>query len=250
MSDHKKTALVTGASAGLGAEFCRQLADTCEVIIAVARRGDRMHQLAEELADKAELHVVEADLTAVEGVTRAVEALRQKGPVDYLVNNAGFGTFGGFVETGFNAQQNMVRLHIDATLELCRAAAPYMAELGGGYIINVASIGGFLPMKNTAVYGATKAFLISFSSSLQQEVAKQGTKVQCLCPGFTDTELHDLPTRAGFDKSRVPQKLWMDPAVVVRQSLLGLSSQSVLLIPGEFNADMVRSGLQGQLDSL
>ncbi len=250
MSDHKKTALVTGASSGLGAEFCRQLADTCEVIIVVARRGERMQQLAEELADNAELHVVEADLTTVEGVTRTVETLRQKGPVDYLVNNAGFGTFGGFVDTGLDTQQNMVRLHIDATLELCRAAVPYMAELGGGYIINVASIGGFLPMKDTAVYGATKAFLIAFSSSLQLEVVKQGTKIQCLCPGFTHTELHEVETRAGFDKSRVPEKLWMDPAAVVRESLLGLSGESVLLIPGEFNAEMVRSGLQAQLDSL
>ncbi|MEH6516408.1 MAG: SDR family NAD(P)-dependent oxidoreductase [Halioglobus sp.] len=250
MSDHKKTALVTGASAGLGAEFCRQLADTCEVIIAVARRGERMQQLAEELADKAELHVVEADLATVEGVTRAVETLRQKGPVDYLVNNAGFGTFGGLVDSGLDVQHNMVRLHIDATLELCRAAVPYMAELGGGYIINVASIAGFLPSKDTAVYGATKAFLISFSSSLQQEVAKQGTKIQCLCPGFTHTDLHDLDARAGFDKARVPQELWMDTNAVVRESLLGLSRESVLLIPGEANADMVRAGLQAQLDSL
>ena len=216
----------------------------------MARRGERLQELAEELADKAELHLVQADLTTVEGVTWAVEALRQKGPVDYLVNNAGFGTFGGFVATGLDTQQNMVRLHIDAPLELCRAAVPYMAELGGGYIINVASIGGFLPMKDTAVYSASKAFMISFSSSLQQEVVKQGTKIQCLCPGFTHTELHDLETRAGFEKSRVPQELWMDPAAVVRESLLGLSRESVLLIPGEVNADMVRSGLQAQLDSL
>jgi short-subunit dehydrogenase len=234
----------------LGAEFCRQLADTCEVIIAVARRGERLQQLAEELADKAELHVVEANLATVEGVTRAVEALRQKGPVDYLVNNAGFGTFGAFVDTALDSQQSMVRLHIDATLELSRAAIPYMEDLGGGVIINVASIGGFLPMKDTAVYGGTKAFLVSFSSSLQQEVAKKGIRVQCLCPGFTRTELHDVPTFDGFDKSRVAEDVWMESPAVVEISLKALTGDSLVVVPGEVNVDLARSGLQFQLDSL
>ena len=96
MTGHKSTALVTGASAGLGVDFCRQLAERCDVIIAVARRRERLEQLAEELSGRAEVHPVEADLTTVEGVARTMEALRQQGPVDYLVNNAGFGTFGAF----------------------------------------------------------------------------------------------------------------------------------------------------------
>ena len=96
MSQRNITAMVTGASAGLGVEFCRQLADRCDVIIAVARRGKPMKALAEELQGKAEVHVVEADLTTVEGVARAMEAIRQKGPLDYLINNAGFSTLGNF----------------------------------------------------------------------------------------------------------------------------------------------------------
>ena len=96
MTAPKVTALVTGASAGMGAEFCRQLAQRCDVIIAVARRRDRLEQLRQELAGRVEVHPIEADLNTVEGLARAMEALRQLGPVDYLVNNAGFSTFGDF----------------------------------------------------------------------------------------------------------------------------------------------------------
>ncbi len=143
MSDHKITALVTGASAGLGTEFCRQLAQRCDAIIAVARRGERLAALADELADSVELHVVVADLGSIEGVARTMEAIRQQGPVDYLVNNAGFATFGQFAELPIDGQRGMVDLHIDATITLCRAAIPFMLEQGSGYIINVSSIGAF-----------------------------------------------------------------------------------------------------------
>ena len=124
MAGHKETALVTGASAGLGAEFCRQLAERCDVIIAVARRGDRLEALARELRGKAEVHVVAADLGTIEGVVRTIEALRQKGPVDYLVNNAGFSTHGIFEQQLIDSQQEMVAVHVNATLALCRAATP------------------------------------------------------------------------------------------------------------------------------
>ncbi len=118
MSGHKKTALVTGASAGLGAEFCRQLARQCEVIIAVARRPDRLEALRVELSGLAELHVIEADLSTIEGVTRTVEALRQQGPVDYLINNAGFSTYGMFEDQMMDGQEDMVGVHINATMSL------------------------------------------------------------------------------------------------------------------------------------
>ena len=153
MSGDKTTALVTGASSGLGAEFCRQLADRCDVIIAVARRGDRLHRLRDELAGRAELHAIVADLTAIEGVARTMEALRQLGPVDYLVNNAGLGTHGYFSDLPIDGQRDMVSLHIDATMTLCRAAIPFMRERGRGYIINVSSVGAFIPRPHLVVYG-------------------------------------------------------------------------------------------------
>jgi len=194
-AEHRTTALVTGASAGLGAEFCRQLAQRCDVIIGVARRGDRLGALAGELGEGVHFHAVEADLNTVEGVARTMETLRQKGPVNYLVNNAGFSTFGDFTDQQIDSQRDMVSLHIDATVTLCRAAIPFMRELGGGYIINVSSLGAFMPGRGLAVYGATKAFLNYFSASLQQELSGTGIEVQALCPGYTRTEFHQRATR-------------------------------------------------------
>ena len=250
MSDHKVTALVTGASAGMGLEFCRQLADRCDVIIAVARRRDRLEELRDELEGRVELHPIEADLNSVEGVARAMEALRQLGPVDYLVNNAGFSTYGDFNDQQIQSQRDMVGLHIDATITLCRAAIPFMCERGSGTIINVSSIGAFLPGKGLAVYGATKAFLNCFSQSLQAELAGTGIEVQALCPGYTHTEFHAEIEQLGFSKSKVPADMWMDADAVVAASLAALGSGQVMIVPGERNIAMARMGLQNQLDAL
>ena len=250
MTAPKVTALVTGASAGMGAEFCRQLAERCDVIIAVARRRDRLEQLRQELAGRVEVHPIEADLNTVEGLARAMEALRQLGPVDYLVNNAGFSTFGDFSDQQIQTQRDMVSLHIDATITLCRAAVPFMRERGGGHIINVSSIGAFLPSRGLAVYGATKAFLNFFSQSLQLELAGTGIEVQALCPGYTHTEFHAEIEQTGFDKSRVPADMWMDADAVVAASLAALGSATVLVVPGETNVGFARMGLQNQLDAL
>jgi len=250
MSEHKITALVTGASAGLGAEFCRQLAQRCDVIIGVARRRDRLVALAQELGDSVEMHAVEADLGGIEGVARTMEVMRQQGPVDYLVNNAGFSTFGHFADLAIDSQRDMLNLHVDASITLCRAAIPFMRELGGGYIINVSSVGAFLPGKGLSVYGASKAFLAYFSQALQSELADTGIVVQALCPGYTHTEFHDEIVAGGFDKDRFPAEMWMDASEVVAASLAGLGSGQVLLVPGEVNRDLARRGLQQQLDAL
>jgi hypothetical protein len=250
MSEHKVTALVTGASAGLGAEFCRQLAKRCDVIIAVARRKDRLDTLASELAGAVELHCLEADLETIEGVARAMEAIRQQGPVDYLVNNAGFSTFGNFDQLAIDSQRAMVSLHIDASITLCRAAIPFMRELGGGTIINVSSLGAFIPGKGMAVYGATKAFLNYYSQALQAELAGTGIEVQALCPGFTRTEFHDPMAEEGFDRNRIAENMWMDADTVVAASLAALGSGQVLVVPGEDNLGFARMGLQQQLDGL
>ncbi len=250
MSENCQTARVTGASAGWGEEYCRQLAERCDTIIAVARRGDRLQALRAELAGSTRLVPVVADLATVEGVTRTVEALRQQGPPDILVNNAGFSTFGDFGHSVLEDEFQMVRLQIDATLELVRAAVPFMRERGGGEIINVASIGAFLNMKQTAVYGGCKAFLVSFSRALQAEVANDNIRVQCLCPGLTRTEIHDTAYFEGFDKSRMPPGLWMDSAPVVAASLEALGREGVVVIPGEVNGQLAREGLQQLLGSL
>ncbi len=250
MSEHKVTALVTGASAGLGAEFCRQLAPLCDVIIAVARRKERLEALASELAGSVEVHCLEADLGTVAGVATTMEAIRQQGPVDYLVNNAGFSTFGHFDQLSIEGQREMVNLHVDACITLCRAAIPFMRELGGGKIINVSSMGTFIPSKGMAVYGASKAFLNYYSQALQAELAGSGIEVQALCPGFTRTEFHDSMAEGGFDRSRIPDQMWMNADAVVAASLAALGNGKVLVVPGDDNLDFARAGLQQQLNDL
>ena len=250
MSKRNITALVTGASAGLGAEFCRQLADRCDVIIAVARRPEPMFALERELQGRAEVHVVQADLATIEGVARTMEAIRQKGPLDYLVNNAGFSTLGVFDRELIDTQHEMVSLHINATLSLCRTAIPYMREIGGGNIINVSSLGAFLPSAGVAVYSATKAFLNSWSLSLQAELAGTGIRVQALCPGYTRTEIHDTASMDSFDKADVPDKYWMEVGPVVATSLEALKGEQVLVVAGETNLEVARTGLKEQLDAL
>ena len=250
MPKHKVTALVTGASAGLGAEFCRQLAPLCDVIIAVARRKERLEALASELSDSVEVHCLEADLGTVEGVARTMEAVRQQGPVDYLVNNAGFSTFGNFDQLPINRQRAMISLHIDACITLCRAAIPFMRERGGGSIINVSSVATFVPSKGVAVYGATKAFLNYYSQALQVELAGSGIEVQALCPGFTRTEFHESMSEGGFDRARIPDQMWMNADAVVAASLDALGNGQVLVVPGEHNRDLAKMALQRQLDGL
>lgn len=248
MSEHKKTALVTGASSGLGAEFCRQLAKRCEVIIAVGRREERLHALGDELAGQVEFHPLAADLGTIEGVARCMESLRQQGPVDYLVNSAGFSTYGNFSALPIDEQRNMISVHCDATVTLCSAAVAFMRERGGGAIINVSSIGAFLPGAGFAVYGATKAFINFFSESLQAEVAKSGIKIQALCPGYIRTEFHLKMIELGFEPDRVPDHMWMEPSEVVQFSLGALANEQVVVVPGEQNQKYANKGLQRSLD--
>jgi uncharacterized protein len=250
MSGEKVTALVTGASSGLGLEFCRQLAERCDVIIAVARREERLKALAEELAGTVEVHCLAVDLESIEGVARTLEALRQKGPVNYLINNAGFGELGRFEALPIDRQRAMVNLHIDTSMTLCRAAIPFMRELGGGTIVNVSSLAAFMPGKGMAVYGASKVFLNYYSVALQEELAGSGIEVQALCPGYTRTEFHDAMAKETFDPARIPEQSWMSSEAVVAASLNALGGGSVLVVPGEDNRAVARSGLQQQLASL
>jgi short-subunit dehydrogenase len=179
-----------------------------------------------------------------------VEALRQKGPADILVNNAGFSTFGQFAHLGIDSQRDMLSLHADATITLCRAAVPFMRERGAGQIINVSSLGAFMPGKGLAVYGATKAFLNYFSQALQLELAGTGIEVQALCPGYIRTEFHDEIAAQGFDAGRIPPEMWLEASAVVATSLEALGSGRVLVVPGESFQGLARMGLEGQLAAL
>lgn len=252
MTASTDTALVTGASAGIGAEFCRQLAARCGRIIAVARRGEKLDELKAELGHTVEICPVVADLTLAGDRERVIRAMEQLGPVDFLVNNAGIGTFGAFEETDLEDQQRQVDLHITATLALTHAALPGMIERGRGTIVNLSSTAAFSGKARAMVYCGSKAFLNLFSRGLQAEVAEHGIRVQSLCPGFTYSEFHDRQgvTRAGFRREQVPDDLWMEASDVVAESLAALEGDRVTVLTGAHNREAARKDLQAQIDEL
>ena len=190
-----ETALITGASAGIGEEFARQLAGRGYDLILVARRRDRLEQLAEQIPTTA--HVVECDLTTdAAGLPGLV---KQTGvDVDLLVNNAGFGTRGRFLELDPAREAEMVRVNCEAVVTLTHAFLPAMVERGRGGVITVASTAGMQPLPYEAVYGATKAFAISFSEALWTELRGTGVRVLVVNPGPVKTEWQGV---AGYDEN-------------------------------------------------
>jgi short-subunit dehydrogenase len=224
-----RTALITGASAGLGAEFARQLAAAGTDVVLVARRPDRLEELAADIRTKhgVAADIVPADLSTSEGMA-AVEARIATIPaLDLLVNNAGFGGRGGFLRGGISEHLGMVQVHVAAAVRLTKAALPGMIGRGRGAVVNVASIAAFSPFSG-AMYSGTKAFLVMFSENLQAEVKNKGICVQALCPGMTHTEFHEV---ADIDKAIVPKPFWMTAEDVVRISLRHLGRRS-LCVPG------------------
>ncbi|MFK8042081.1 SDR family NAD(P)-dependent oxidoreductase [Congregibacter sp.] len=234
-------AVVTGASAGLGDAFVRQLAQRCDSMLVVARRADRLRDLAAELANQCSLETIGADLATIEGQARVVEAIRQGPAVDLLVNNAGYSTIGPYADSDLDDELGMLRLHNEATMVLTRAALPAMIEQGSGAVINVASVAGLVSTPNVAAYGATKAFLVSFTRALRQELKESGLRVQCLCPGYTRSEIHSRETMADFDVNIVPDKLWMESDEVVAESLAAIvdDADQWLVVSGEHNRKIV-----------
>jgi len=227
-----RTALITGASAGLGAEFARQLAAAGTGLVLVARRLDRLEELARGLRAKhgVAVEVLRADLSTEEGLAGNEHAISGIGDLDLLVNNAGYGGKTGFVRGEEADHLKMVRVQVDATVRLTKAALPGMIGRGRGAVINVASVAAFSPFSG-AMYSGTKAFLVMFSQNLQAEVRSKGITLQALCPGMTHTEFHQA---AGIDESIVPAPFWMTAEQVVRVSLRRVG-HGVVCIPGWYN---------------
>ena len=226
-----KTALITGASTGIGAEFAHVLARKgCELIL-VARTESKLRDLADELSAQHNIkaHVIAQDLSD-EWASRAIESevkardLR----VDILINNAGFATQGDFETTDADALHGQVMLNVTALVDLTRAFLPAMVERRSGIIVNVASTAAFLPLPTQAVYAATKAFVLSWSEALWAENRARGVKVLALCPGATDTEFFE---RVGKDVSAAKDT----PEFVVRAAMAGLSRGESTVVPGRAN---------------
>jgi uncharacterized protein len=224
-------ALVTGASSGIGETYARTLAARGTALVLVARREDRLEALAKEVDVDAE--VLAADLADPDDLSR-VEArvAAATDPVDLLVNNAGFGTTGTFASLDVEREEEEIRLNVLALVRLCRAALPGMVDRRHGGIVNVSSLAAFQPDPGNATYGATKAFVLSFSEALAEELRKTGVRVQALCPGYTRTEFQ---TTAEYETSRIPKAVWQRPEQVVDASLTALEKNKVLCIPGPHN---------------
>ncbi len=228
------TALITGASSGIGAAFATQLAATGYDLVLVARRAERLQASAEDLSAKYGVAVtpLPADLATDDGITTVVDAISTRGDIGLLVNNAGFGTDGPYTDIDIGPQLAMLALHAEATMHTCRAALPHMKARGAGAVINVSSTAAWYPSNHNATYVATKAFLNGFSRALAIEMQGTGVKVQALCPGFTKTEFHDTEEYAGFDRGGLPGFMWMDAHEVVSASLAALERGPVIVIPG------------------
>ena len=225
-----RTALITGASAGIGAEFARQLAAGGTNLILVARRKERLDALAAELSacHGVSVEVLPADLAGPEGIDSVKGRIASDQTLDLLINNAGFGGAGVFAKSDVGYDLGMVHVQIDAAVSLSRAALEGMLARGQGAIINVASVAAFSPVSGP-MYGGVKAFLVKFSEGLDYELKDKGIRIQALCPGMTRTEFHDV---IKMDKSVVPAFMWMSAARVVRISLRALRRRKVVCIPG------------------
>ena len=223
-------ALITGASAGLGAEFARQLSRRGVRLVLAARRKDRLEALAVELGNA---RAVEADLSESVSADRLLADVEAAGEhVDLLVNNAGFGRKGRFAELDAARQLQMIDLNIGALTDLCRAVAPGMIERKAGGILNVASTAAFQPGPGMAVYFATKAYVLSFTEALHEELKPHGIKVSALCPGPTRTEFGAV---AGFGEKGAFDRYSADAPSVVRAGLEGLNKNRAVVVPGLLN---------------
>lgn len=225
-----KTALVTGASSGLGAEFARQLAARGADLVLVARDRDALERLAGSLriSRGARVEVLVADLVDPAGLDAVAQRLSDPDrPVEVLVNNAGFGLDLDFAANDYADEERHLDLHVRATMRLCHAALQGMLARGHGRIVNVASTAAFLPR---STYGAVKAWVVSFSRWANAVYRPRGVTVTAVCPGFTHTNFHE---RLGLAPGRegVPPFLWLDASEVVRDSLRASARGTAVSVP-------------------
>ena len=238
MTDSPRWALVTGASAGIGAAFARGLAAQGCALALTARRSERLQALATELAQAhgTRCEILTADLADPAAPANLCAQLDARGiGIDLLINNAGYGIPGTFDASSWPRHADFIQVMMTAPTELAHRLLPGMHARGWGRIINVASLAGLVP--GTAahtLYGASKAYLIRFSQSLGQENASRGVHVCALCPGFTWSEFHDV-SGARAQVARLPIWMWMDAARVVREGLAAVERGELVYVPGRVN---------------
>jgi short-subunit dehydrogenase len=226
-------AAITGASSGIGAVFARKLAARAYDLLLVARRRERLDELARDIrfAHGANVQPFPADLSTIDGIDAVAGRIRDEPRLAILVNNAGFGAKGRFFEAPLEEQQRMHRVHMDATMRLTHAALGGMVRRDAGAVINVSSVAGFTRSAGNVSYCATKAWINAFTEGLYLELSEMNSKVvvQALCPGFTYSEFHDV---MGVDRGQIPKWLWMNADSVVDASIAGLRERKLFVVPG------------------
>ncbi|CAL9308571.1 SDR family NAD(P)-dependent oxidoreductase [Streptomyces rochei] len=246
------TALITGSTAGIGAAFARRLAADGHDLVLVARDTKRLREQATELHDRhgIEAEVLTADLATDAGIDAVAARLgERRNPVDLLVNNAGFGNKGRFLEVSMGDELTMLKVHCEAVLRLTSAATETMRERGRGGVVNVASVAAFVPR---GTYGASKAWVVQFTQGVAKDLAGSGVRLMALCPGFVRTEFH---ARAGMGTDNIPGWMWLDADKVVAAALADLARGKTLSIPDPRYktlmgaAKLVPRGLLGGLTS-
>lgn len=223
------TSLITGPTAGIGAAFARRLAADGHDLVLVARDGVRLQESAKELRERhgVAVEVLQADLAGDAGITAVESRLRDTGlpPVDVLVNNAGFGNRGRFLDAPLTDELRMLTLHCEAVLRLTAAAAQGMRQRGHGSVVNVASVAAFMPR---GTYAASKAWVVRFTEGAALDLRGSGIRFLALCPGFVRTEFHQ---RAGMNAERLPGWAWLDADKVVAAGLRDLARGRVVSVP-------------------
>jgi short-subunit dehydrogenase len=230
------SALITGASAGIGREFARQLAGRASSLVLVARRQERLEELRDELTKAnptLNIHIRATDLSDERGVTELSDWLaRENLSIDLLINNAGLGDVGPFATSEPQRVKEMLAVNVTALTLLTRSLLPGMIARKRGAILNVSSTAGFLPIAGFAVYAATKAYVTSLSEAIRAELRGTGVTASSLCPGPVYTEFTEVAARPGAKRDRTPEFVHVSAEEVVRTGLAALEHDRPLVIPG------------------
>ena len=251
---NKGTALITGASSGIGAVYADRLARRGFDLILVARNRERLAALAAKLSDETgrKVEVLPADLSDRKDIASVEAVLRTRGDITLLVNNAGFGAAAPLLGSDIDKMEDMIELNVSALTRLTYAAVPGFVERGGGTLVNIASIVAISPETLNGVYGGTKAFVLALSQSLQHELKDKGVRVQAVLPGATATEFWGV---AGVPMAHLPKEIVMTAQDMVDAALAGLDQGEQVTIPAlpdlaEWDAfDAARRAMSGRLSS-
>ena len=237
---HRGTALITGASSGIGAVYADRLARSGYDLILVARREDRLRALATQLTDRTgrSVEILPADLTNPAGLAKVEEVLKTDASITMFVNNAGIASTAPLLASDIDQMERMIALNVNVPTRLAYAVAPAFVARGAGTIVNIASIVALAPEVLTGVYGGSKAYVLAFSQSLQHELADKGVRVQAVLPGAIATDLWET---AGASLSMLPPEMVMSVDDLVDAALAGLEQGEQVTIPslpdiGEWNA--------------